>query len=117
MQIQLSVRLRSLTSAIESSRLVIPYLLRPTLNDRYPTLDLRTPGAAAVGTWGGYPWSNSGAGVMQFGQDVKALASAQAPWDDWRMVMIEVDNKLPLYVQNDNQPFYFVFPPGAGAFS
>ena len=54
---------------------------------------------------------------MQFGQDVKALASAQAPWDDWRMVMIEVDNKLPLYVQNDNQPFYFVFPPGAGAFS
>ncbi len=24
------------------------------------------------------------------------------------MVMIEVDNKLPLYVQNDNQPFYFV---------
>ncbi|WP_273221747.1 hypothetical protein [Pseudomonas sp.] len=45
---------------------------------------------------------------MQFGQDVKAQASGQAPWDDWRMVMIEVDNKLPLYVQNDNQPFYFV---------
>lgn len=55
-----------------------------------------------------YPWSNGGGGVMQFGQDVKARASAQAPWDDWRMVMIEVDNKLPLYVQNDNQPFYFV---------
>ena len=55
-----------------------------------------------------YPWSNGGGGVMQFGQDVKAQASAQAPWDDWRMVMIEVDNKLPLYVQNDNQPFYFV---------
>ena len=54
------------------------------------------------------PWLNGGGGVIQFGKDVQAQASAQAPWDDWRMVMIEVDNKLPFYVQNDNQPFYFV---------
>lgn len=55
-----------------------------------------------------YPWSNGGGGVIQFGQDVKSAASQQAPWDQWRMVMIEVDNKLPMYVQNHGEPFYYV---------
>ena len=45
---------------------------------------------------------------MQFGQDVKAQASKQAPWDQWRMVMIDVDNKLPMYVQNGGEPFFYV---------
>ena len=55
-----------------------------------------------------YPWSNGGGGVIQFGQDVKARASQQAPWDQWRMVMIDVDNKLPMYVQNEGEPFFYI---------
>ena len=55
-----------------------------------------------------YPWSNGGGGVVQFGQDVKARASEQAPWDQWRMVMIDVDNKLPMYVQNQGEPFFYI---------
>ncbi|WRT63006.1 glycosyltransferase family 39 protein [Pseudomonas fragi] len=55
-----------------------------------------------------YPWSNGGGGIVQFGQDVKAQASKQAPWDQWRMVMIDVDNKLPMYVQNGGEPFFYV---------
>lgn len=55
-----------------------------------------------------YPWTNSGGGIMQFGADVKTAASYQAPWEKWRMVMVDVDNKLPLYVQNDGAPFYFI---------
>ena len=55
-----------------------------------------------------YPWSNGGGGVIQFGQDVKAQASEQAPWNQWRIVMIDADNKLPLYVQNQGQAFYYV---------
>ena len=55
-----------------------------------------------------YPWSNGGGGIVQFGQDVKAQASEQAPWDQWRMVMIDVDNKLPMYVQNGGEPFFYV---------
>ena len=55
-----------------------------------------------------YPWSNGGGGIVQFGQDVKAQASKQAPWEQWRMVMIDVDNKLPMYVQNGGEPFFYV---------
>jgi 4-amino-4-deoxy-L-arabinose transferase-like glycosyltransferase len=55
-----------------------------------------------------YPWTNGGGGVVQFGEDVKAEASKSAPWRQWRMVMIEVDNKLPLYLQNQGAPFYYV---------
>jgi 4-amino-4-deoxy-L-arabinose transferase-like glycosyltransferase len=55
-----------------------------------------------------YPWTNSGGGVVQFGEDVKAEASKSAPWNQWRMVMIEVDNKLPIYLQNQGAPFYYV---------
>lgn len=57
---------------------------------------------------GFYPWSNAGGGIAVFGQQVKAQASKLAPWNQWRMVMIDVDNKLPLYVQNQGEPFYFV---------
>ncbi len=51
-----------------------------------------------------YPWSNSGGGVMRFADDVQA----RAPWDEWQMVMIEVDNKLPMYLNNQGTPFYYV---------
>ncbi|MGC5704215.1 glycosyltransferase family 39 protein [Pseudomonas sp. NFXW11] len=55
-----------------------------------------------------YPWSNGGGGVMRFAEQVKAEASRIAPWDQWRMVMVEVDNKLPMYLQNQGAPFYYV---------
>jgi len=55
-----------------------------------------------------YPWTNGGGGVMQFGQQVQAEASKQAPWAQWRLVMVEVDNKLPMYLQNHGAPFYYV---------
>ncbi|SEN23582.1 Dolichyl-phosphate-mannose-protein mannosyltransferase [Pseudomonas sp. ok272] len=54
------------------------------------------------------PWSNGGGGVMQFGDDVKAQASRIAPWNQWRMVMVDVDNKVPMYLQNHGAPFYYV---------
>lgn len=55
-----------------------------------------------------YPWSNSGGGVMQFSADTRAAASRIAPWNQWRMVMVEIDNKLPMYLQNQGAPFYYV---------
>lgn len=55
-----------------------------------------------------YPWSNGGGGVIQFGTQVRAEASRIAPWNQWRMVMVEVDNKVPLYLQNQGAPFYYV---------
>ncbi|WP_085596870.1 MULTISPECIES: glycosyltransferase family 39 protein [unclassified Pseudomonas] len=55
-----------------------------------------------------YPWSNGGGGVLGFAAQVKAEASRIAPWNQWRMVMVEVDNKLPMYVQNQGAPFYYV---------
>ena len=39
---------------------------------------------------------------------MKARASEQAPWNQWRMVMIDVDNKLPMYVQNEGEPFFYI---------
>lgn len=55
-----------------------------------------------------YPWTNGGGGVMQFTADIKAQASKSAPWSQWRMVLVEVDNKLPMYLQNKGAPFYYV---------
>jgi 4-amino-4-deoxy-L-arabinose transferase-like glycosyltransferase len=55
-----------------------------------------------------YPWTNGGGGVIQFGKDVRDAASKQAPWDQWRIVMVEVDNKVPMYLQNNGAPFYYV---------
>ena len=55
-----------------------------------------------------YPWSNGGGGVIPFAREVRTLASESAPWSQWKMVMIEVDNKLPMYLQNGGSPFYYV---------
>lgn len=54
------------------------------------------------------PWSNLGGGVTQFGEEVRQQASRIAPWAQWRMVMIDVDNKVPLALQNHGAPFYYV---------
>ncbi|KAE9644250.1 dolichyl-phosphate-mannose--protein mannosyltransferase [Pseudomonas sp. PB103] len=55
-----------------------------------------------------YPWTNSGGGVIRFGETVREQASQQAPLDQWRMVMVEVDNKVPMYLQTGGAPFYYV---------
>ncbi|MDF2397284.1 phospholipid carrier-dependent glycosyltransferase [Pseudomonas sp. 3MA1] len=55
-----------------------------------------------------YPWSNGGGGVMQFGAQVKTEASRIAPWNQWRIVLVEADNKLPMYLQNQGDAFYYV---------
>ncbi|WP_460090858.1 ArnT family glycosyltransferase [Pseudomonas sp. S2_E02] len=55
-----------------------------------------------------YPWTNSGGGVIRFGETVREQASQQAPLSQWRMVMIEVDNKVPMYLQTGGAPFYYV---------
>ncbi len=55
-----------------------------------------------------YPWSNGNGGIIAFGREVQARASQQAPWQQWHLVMIEVDNKLPLYVQNQGAPFTYI---------
>ena len=55
-----------------------------------------------------YPWTNSGGGVIRFGEQVREQARQQAPLDQWRMVMIEVDNKVPMYLQTGGAPFYYV---------
>jgi len=55
-----------------------------------------------------YPWSNGG-GIQSFARQVRIQASGVAPWQDWRLVMIEVDNKLPIYMQQaGGKPFYYV---------
>jgi 4-amino-4-deoxy-L-arabinose transferase-like glycosyltransferase len=55
-----------------------------------------------------YPWTNSGGGAIRFGETVREQASQQAPLNQWRMVMIEVDNKVPMYLQTGGAPFYYV---------
>jgi len=55
-----------------------------------------------------YPWTNSGGGVIKFADDVRAKASQQMPWDEWKIVMIEVDNKVPMYMNNQGTPFYYI---------
>jgi 4-amino-4-deoxy-L-arabinose transferase-like glycosyltransferase len=55
-----------------------------------------------------YPWTNSAGGVIRFGETVREQASQQAPLNQWRMVMIEVDNKVPMYLQTGGAPFYYV---------
>lgn len=55
-----------------------------------------------------YPWTNSGGGVIRFGEQVRQQASEQAPLNQWRMVMVEVDNKVPMYLQTGGAPFYYV---------
>ncbi|GAA0259380.1 ArnT family glycosyltransferase [Pseudomonas rhodesiae] len=55
-----------------------------------------------------YPWSNGNGGVTRFAEDVRTEAVKTAPWDQWQMVMLEVDNKVPLYLQNQGNAFYYV---------
>ncbi|TPG75306.1 ArnT family glycosyltransferase [Pseudomonas arsenicoxydans] len=55
-----------------------------------------------------YPWTNSGGGVVNFGDTVKLEASKRAPLNHWRIVMIDVDNKVPMYLQTGGAPFYYV---------
>ena len=55
-----------------------------------------------------YPWTNSAGGVIRFGESVREQASRQAPLDQWRLVMVEVDNKVPMYLQTGGAPFYYV---------
>ncbi|WP_085632543.1 MULTISPECIES: glycosyltransferase family 39 protein [unclassified Pseudomonas] len=55
-----------------------------------------------------YPWTNSGGGVIRFGETVRQQASLQAPLKQWEMVMVEVDNKVPMYLQTGGAPFYYV---------
>ncbi|WAH56796.1 glycosyltransferase family 39 protein [Pseudomonas silvicola] len=55
-----------------------------------------------------YPWSNGNGGIIEFGREVQARASLQAPWRQWHLVMIDVDNKLPLYVQNQGAPYTYI---------
>ncbi|NIE77435.1 phospholipid carrier-dependent glycosyltransferase [Pantoea sp. Ap-967] len=54
------------------------------------------------------PWSNGGGGVIGFGKAVRELASAQAPLAQWHLVMVEVDNKVPMYLQTGGAPFRYV---------
>jgi 4-amino-4-deoxy-L-arabinose transferase-like glycosyltransferase len=55
-----------------------------------------------------YPWTNGGGGVIAFAETVKLEASKRAPLDEWHMVMVEVDNKVPMYLQTGGTPFYYV---------
>jgi 4-amino-4-deoxy-L-arabinose transferase-like glycosyltransferase len=55
-----------------------------------------------------YPWTNAGGGVIAFAETVKLEASKRAPLDKWKMVMVEVDNKVPMYLQTGGAPFYYV---------
>jgi 4-amino-4-deoxy-L-arabinose transferase-like glycosyltransferase len=53
------------------------------------------------------PWYYAGGGLPVFGQAVKEAALKQAPWDEWHIVMIDIDNKVPFYVQTSS-PFTFI---------
>ncbi|MDE1169520.1 MAG: glycosyltransferase family 39 protein [Pseudomonas sp.] len=55
-----------------------------------------------------YPWSNGGGGVMHFSRQVQAEAGRQAPWGQWRLVLVEADNRLPMYLPSGETPFYYV---------
>ena len=55
-----------------------------------------------------YPWSNSNGGVTRFAEDVRTEATQIAPWEQWQWVLVEADNKVPMYLQNGGKPFYYV---------
>lgn len=55
-----------------------------------------------------YPWSNGGGGVIAFGAQVRAQAALQAPWREWQVVIVDGDNKLPMYLQGTREPFFYV---------
>lgn len=45
------------------------------------------------------PGYYAGGGLVEFGKDVKEQAQKQAPWKEWQVVMVDVDNKIPFYIQ------------------
>ncbi|TFY85145.1 dolichyl-phosphate-mannose--protein mannosyltransferase [Pseudomonas nabeulensis] len=55
-----------------------------------------------------YPWSNGNGGVTRLVEDVRAEALKSAPWEQWQLVLVEADNKVPMYLQNGGKPFYYV---------
>lgn len=55
----------------------------------------------------GLPWYYSGGGVIQFSQKVKEYAQAQDTWNNWHVVMLDVDNKVPFYIQTSD-PFVYI---------
>jgi 4-amino-4-deoxy-L-arabinose transferase-like glycosyltransferase len=55
-----------------------------------------------------YPWSNGNGGVTRFAEDVRTEATQSAPWEQWQLVLVEADNKVPMYLQNGGKPFYYV---------
>lgn len=67
-----------------------------------------TAGLLLLVLGGIYPWVNGNGGVTRFADDVQAEAVKSAPWAHWQMVMVEVDNKVPMYLQNGGKPFYYV---------
>jgi len=52
------------------------------------------------------PWYYTGGGAVEFGQQVQQEATKQAPWYNWHVVMIDVDNKIPFYIQTSSPPIY-----------
>ncbi|KAF1067921.1 MAG: Undecaprenyl phosphate-alpha-4-amino-4-deoxy-L-arabinose arabinosyl transferase [Pseudomonas citronellolis] len=49
-----------------------------------------------------YPWSNQGGGIIAFAHAVRDQAERQAPWEDWRVVLLgNIDRKLPMYLGGD----------------
>ncbi|WP_160286072.1 ArnT family glycosyltransferase [Pseudomonas knackmussii] len=55
-----------------------------------------------------YPWSNGGGGVITFADQVRSQATRQAPWPQWQVVIVDGDNKLPMYLQGTSEPFFYV---------
>jgi len=55
-----------------------------------------------------YPWTNGGGGAPQFASDVRNAASRQALWPEWQLVLIDVDNRVPMYLDNPGAPFLYV---------
>lgn len=54
-----------------------------------------------------YPLSSGS--VQDFARQVRQTAGETAPWPQWRLVMIDVDNRLPMYLQQvGGVPFYYV---------
>ena len=66
----------------------------------------RRPALAGAGR--DLPWTNGNGGVTRFATDLQAQAEKSAPWNQWQLVLVEVDNKLPMYLQNHGKPFYYV---------
>lgn len=45
------------------------------------------------------PGYYAGGGLSEFGATIRRQAEKHAPWAEWQIVMVDVDNKVPFYVQ------------------